>query len=155
MSWQAIIEAGEAIRGTALAGEASLADLPLAGIGWGTVEAERAQRELDELLGTGDAAEPAAATAWLEQSRDAGLGARAWLRQAPPPATTGPWLVLLEPDTEGRLAASLARHGEGVLAIYLGSGSYRAGSPRPGGPVSGPHVVVLGGERPATGESLA
>jgi hypothetical protein len=31
-----------------------------------------------------------------------------------------PQLVLLEPMTEGRLAAALARHGEGPAALYLG-----------------------------------
>lgn len=29
-------------------------------------------------------------------------------------------IVLLEPDTEGWLAASLARHGEGPAVLYLG-----------------------------------
>ena len=29
-------------------------------------------------------------------------------------------LVLLEPSTEGRLAAALARHGEGPTVLYLG-----------------------------------
>ena len=28
-------------------------------------------------------------------------------------------LLLLEPDTEGRLAATIARHGEGVVAVYV------------------------------------
>ena len=28
-------------------------------------------------------------------------------------------VVLLEPSTEGRLAAALARYGEGILALYL------------------------------------
>jgi len=36
-----------------------------------------------------------------------------------PVAAASPLLVVLEPDTEGRLAASLARHGEGVAAIYV------------------------------------
>jgi hypothetical protein len=41
------------------------------------------------------------------------LGARA-------AATGDPRVVLLEPATEGRLAATLARHGEGPAALYLG-----------------------------------
>ena len=31
----------------------------------------------------------------------------------------GPAIVLLEPSTEGRLAATLARHGEGWCATWL------------------------------------
>ena len=40
------------------------------------------------------------------------LGARAT-------ASDDPRIVLLEPSTEGRLAATLARHGEGPAALYL------------------------------------
>jgi len=43
---------------------------------------------------------------------DALLGARAT-------ATGDPRVLLLEPATEGRLAATLARHGEGPAALYL------------------------------------
>jgi GNAT superfamily N-acetyltransferase len=43
------------------------------------------------------------------------LGARARLLSFP----EGPDLLLLEPSTEGLLAASLARFGEGSLALYL------------------------------------
>jgi len=46
---------------------------------------------------------------------DALLGARA-------AATGDPRVVLLEPATEGRLAATLARHGEGPAALYLDVG---------------------------------
>jgi len=42
------------------------------------------------------------------------LGARSWRIGDGPVA-----LLLLEPRTEGRLAAALARRGEGVAAIYL------------------------------------
>jgi hypothetical protein len=81
-----------------------------------------------------------------------------------------PAVLVLEPDTEGRLAATLARSGEGPVAIYLGLGpgeltpfiatARRRGAltttvrPGPfgpsvllaGGPAWGPHVLVV--ERP-------
>ena len=77
-----------------------------------------------------------------------------------------PAIVLLEPDTEGRLAATLARFGEGVGAIYVAPRAgdppgrvdpVRVGRPSPGPlgsgrtvlarPAWGPHVIVL--DRPA------
>jgi GNAT superfamily N-acetyltransferase len=77
-------------------------------IGWATVELDRAERELGSALGAGG---------WQAAERDAVLGARA--RLGPPLATDGPRVVLLEPDTEGRLAAFLARFGEGVGAVFV------------------------------------
>jgi hypothetical protein len=52
--------------------------------------------------------------------------------------------VVLEPDTEGRLAASLARFGEGVAVIYLGDGPPGPGTLVRGGLPWGPHVILLG-----------
>ena len=71
--------------------------------GWATVELERAAREL------------AAATAPASDGSDELLGASARL------VRTGSLgvVVLLEPSTEGPLAAALARHGEGWLAAYV------------------------------------
>jgi hypothetical protein len=46
------------------------------------------------------------------------------------------WLVLLEPDTEGRLAGFLARNGEGWAATWLApspSGTTRNARPGPFG----------------------
>ncbi len=142
MSWDAIVAAAEEIRDAGVIADPSLGDLPLAGLGWATVEAERAFVELDSLF-TSAHARPS----WTPVDRDPVLGARAWLR-----ATAGspgsPWLVLLEPDTEGRIAAALARFGEGVAVIYLGEGSVRPGRLVRGAPAWGPHVVILG----ATGD---
>jgi hypothetical protein len=69
-------------------------------VGWATVELDRAERELGKSM-------TAAATPDLEEPL---LGARARLLAK---------LLLLEPSTEGPLAAALARHGEGPLALYL------------------------------------
>ncbi len=79
-------------------------DVELAAVGWGTVELERGEHELaprrfvhaadEELLG---------AVASVSRDRD-------------------PPIVLLAPRTEGRLAAALARMGEGPVAIYVSLG---------------------------------
>jgi hypothetical protein len=81
----------------------------LLAVGWATVDIERTLAD----LGATDAA-PAA--------DEALLGARAWRVHAG--ATT---VLVLEPITEGRLAAALARRGEGICALYLGSDGSREG----------------------------
>jgi hypothetical protein len=63
----------------------------------------------------------AAAEAWPGRSTvplpdDDLLGARCRVVES---VADQPALVLLEPSTEGRLAASLARNGEGPIALYL------------------------------------
>lgn len=142
--------------------------LALVGVAWATVELDRAEAELAEWLspaagpsgvegGTGDAIEPH-------------LGARVRVR-----ATSdlpGRHVVLAEPATEGRLAASLARDGEGPCALYLrptgGLDTWLAGarahevavSPAAAGPfgrsvlvpgatVAGPHVIVVEASEPS------
>lgn len=141
MSWSDLFGAAERIRADAMAADPRLAGLPLAGIGWATVEGDRAMRDLDALL-AGDEAD-ANPGPWAELDRDPTLGARVWRRQTgDPPAR--PVILVLEPDTEGRLAASLARFGEGVAVIYLGDGPFGAGRLIRGGRPWGPHVIVLG-----------
>jgi hypothetical protein len=88
------------------------APLALIGIVWGTVDLDRAAADLDlwlapddPALGDGDA--PA----------DPHLGARTRIRRSV--ALPGGTLVLAEPTTEGRLAASLARDSEGPSALLL------------------------------------
>lgn len=88
------------------------------GRGWATVEIERASAVLADRLAPG--------TGFEEARRSAILGARC-LRGRARPADDGErtddgddpdWIVLLEPDTEGRLAGYLARFGEGWAATW-------------------------------------
>jgi len=77
--------------------------------GRATVELDRAEADLRAATGRADGArvEPA--------SPDVTLGATCRFVRLP----ANRCLVLLEPATEGRLAAALARHGEGNVALYL------------------------------------
>ena len=86
------------------------------GRGWATVELERAAAELRDSLAPG--------AVFREAARSALLGARSLVGRAGPedPAADGAdrpdWIVLLEPDTEGRLAGYLAHFGEGWAATW-------------------------------------
>ena len=84
--------------------------LRLAGIGWSTVELDRAEIELEAWL-AGPPPDPD------DDGHEPHLGARARVRVTS--GLPGDALVLLEPVTEGRVAASLARDGEGPCAIYV------------------------------------
>jgi hypothetical protein len=106
-------------------------DLRVIARGWATVELERAERDLGPLLADDEM--------FTDAPRSALLGARCRSGRARPDDPVGAaWIVILEPDTEGRLAAFLARHGEGwaviwsapVLAATTGGGS-SAGTPGP------------------------
>ena len=144
---EALVAEAERIRAEAAERDPWLADLPVAGIGWATVELDRAARELGALV-----------EGWEVANRALQLGAT--VRRGLPPER--PALLLLEPDTEGRLAAALARFGEGVLVVVLGQldradvdDTPRLGPSQPGplGPARlvlgrpdwGPHVLVLAG----------
>ena len=144
--------AAEAIRSAAAARDPWLADLPIAGIGWATVELDRAAREL------------AGAGPFGMAPSDVAIGAAARRSQAARGSAASA-VLLLEPETEGLLAAALARFGEGVLAVYLGPldradvddtprlGPSRAGPLGParlviGRPAWGPHALVLAGVAP-------
>ncbi len=76
--------------------------------GWATIELERAVGELGGSLVAGTGFEPA--------EPSTALGARCLVA---PAADGNGTIVLLEPDTEGRIAAFLARHGEGWAATWL------------------------------------
>jgi len=122
-------------------------------VGWATVDADRAEGELRAALAIG-------AGATVELPHAVLLGARCWRL---PLDGDRPAILILEPDTEGRLAASLARMGEGPVAAWLAPGfddrrlRDRASlvglilSPIAAGPF-GPERLVLGG--PAWGPHL-
>jgi hypothetical protein len=75
----------------------------LLAVGWATVDAERTASELGGVE-------------LVEADPEPALGAHAWV------ARTGSIdLVVLEPATEGYLAAHLARHGEGIAVLYVSS----------------------------------
>ncbi len=89
----------------------------LAAVAWSTVDLDRAETELDMWLApVVPAGAPAAPTAERDL-REPLLGARARIRR--PLGLPADLLVIAEPTTEGRLAASLARDGEGPCALYL------------------------------------
>ena len=72
------------------------------------MDLDRAASELGHLL--------AAGSAFAEAPSSVILGARCRVGAAA--ATPGLRIVLLEPETEGRLAAALAREGEGWVATW-------------------------------------
>jgi len=150
--------------------------LELVGLGWCTVELERAESELDPWLGP----RPQGMPAGVEVDGDGlladeHLGARARLREGA--GLPGSWMVLLEPSTEGRAAAALARDGEGPCALYLRPAvgldawldvarerGVTAGNHRDGpfgtqvlltGSPAGPHVIVTEGRTPVSAAAEA
>lgn len=79
-------------------------------IGWATVELDRAAADLGAAFGLKpESFEPAPRSAALGCACRVAIGILAH----------GASLALLEPDTEGRLAASLARLGEGPTVAWL------------------------------------
>jgi hypothetical protein len=143
-----LIAAAESIRAAGAARDPWLADLPVAGIGWAKVELDRADRELSGAGPCSSASRVASLVGSARRSPSSKPGS---------PESAHPAIVLLEPDTEGPLAAVLARFGEGVLAVYLGpldradvDDTPRLGPPR-SGPL-GPARLVIG--RPAWGRHV-
>jgi hypothetical protein len=129
-------------------------------LGWATVDADRAAAELIERWPGCGPFVPVAPEILLGASCHAGR-----------PITEGGLvvgLVLLEPSTEGRLAATLARHDEGPAVLWLADtsaprapdaddrGLVSVTAEGPFGPerlllrgrVAGPHLLLL--ERPAS-----
>ena len=111
----------------------------IVGRGWATVDLDRAATEQAHLLDPDGAFEDAPRSDWL--------GARCRIgRVAFPASFDGAWLVLLEPDTEGRLAGFLARNGEGWAVTWTAADAAEAGDPGRSGPL-GPESL----ERASTG----
>lgn len=145
--------------------------LLLVGLGWCTVELERSESELDPWLGPRPSGVPPGVEVDADGlGTDEHLGARVRLREGD--GLPGAWMVLLEPSTEGRTAASLARDGEGPCALYLRPAvgmeawldearerGVTAGSHQDGpfgvqvllaGSPAGPHVIVTEGRTPVS-----
>ncbi|HSL77909.1 MAG TPA: hypothetical protein VK867_13265 [Candidatus Limnocylindrales bacterium] len=102
------------------------------GRGWATVDIGRAEQELRDRVDGG----------FEDAERSVWLGARC-RRARVGDSSDGRWLVLLEPDTEGRLAAFLARHGEGWAATWdIDEGAVPPVGLRPG-PI-GPETLPAG-----------
>lgn len=150
--------------------------LLLVGLGWCTVELERSESELDPWLGPRPSGVPPGVEVDADGlGTDEHLGARVRLREGD--GLPGAWMVLLEPSTEGRTAASLARDGEGPCALYLRPAvgmeawldearerGVTAGSHRDGpfgaqvllaGSPAGPHVIVTEGRTPVSAAAEA
>ena len=87
-----------------------LGEHAIVALGWSTVDLDTVRRRIEGDAGFG---------AFDLAPRDDHLGARAAVHR-PGEESGEPIEILLEPDTEGRLAASLARHGEGFAAIWFG-----------------------------------
>ena len=113
-------------------------------VGWGTIELERAVRSARRTGGAPVTPVPA--------PDDEHLGGRCVVIR---PEGSDEVVILLEPFTEGLLAAALARHGEGLVVTYVlsdhdASARLRAAgiglSAEAGGPL-GPGRLVLGGDR--------
>jgi hypothetical protein len=110
------------------------------GVGWATVELDRAAEEFRVGLGLPRSG------AFRDGPPDGFLGAHTRLARVRP---SGLWIVLVEPSTEGRLAAFLARHGEGIAAAYVAGPVADRGWPMaPDGRDSGPRWGA-GGTPPA------
>lgn len=136
------------------------------GIGWATVELERAAEDVAAAIAAGDWGGGVAAAGLAPGLRDPHLGARSFVA-TPAADRDDPILVLLEPDTEGRIAASLARFGEGPAVLYVAPAGDPRGAERAGGGVagrdgplgaariaptpdaSGPHLLIVVGRVPS------
>jgi hypothetical protein len=105
-------------------------DERVVGRGWATVDLDRAERDLASWL--------ADAASFADAPRSALLGATCRIGSGrADDAAGGTWVVILEPDAEGRLAAFLARHGEGWAVTWLApdeAAAHRGGTPGPLGP---------------------
>jgi hypothetical protein len=130
-------------------------------VGWATVELDRAVLELGAALRI-------PAGRFAEAPDSPSLGARCLVVADALPG--GVSLAVLEPKTEGRLAATLARHDEGPVAVWLAvedlanvvailrRARTHLSQPQAGpfgserlmldGPVHGPHRLLI--QRPGT-----
>lgn len=113
-------------------------------VGWASVELDRAVAELQPMVGPD--------VLFVDADRSVALGARCRIGSGTIAATAlAVRLVILEPDTEGRLAAFLARSGEGWVATWSidpdAGATVAEGAWRPG-----PFGLERLDGRPATGD---
>jgi hypothetical protein len=113
-------------------------------VGWATVELDRAARELSDLLGSGHT--------FVDAPSSEVLGARC--RVGSGASDGGVRIVLLEPATEGRLSATLARHGEGWVATWVAAPTVPTVPPSPAAQLSGARPGPFGEERLVLGGSV-
>lgn len=126
-------ELEDAIRRLSAETGADRAGLPVIALGWATVDTERGTTEL-------------AAYGPFEPAADeAILGARSVVG---PPGTGNLRVAIVEPNTEGRLAATLARHDEGPAVLWV------TGTPPADIPLSTPAHGPFGNERLVLGGRL-
>ena len=126
--------------------------VPIA-VGWATVDLDRAAAEMRDPFDVGGG--------FAASRSDELLGATCRIGRRSSGSLT---LVLLEPCREGRLAATLARHGEGPAAAWLSvptmelaevarvTSAARLLVSRPGDGPFGPEILLLGG--PVAGPHL-
>ena len=103
-------------------------------IGWATVDLDRAAAGLGAALGLDPEGFVAAAST-------PSLGGRCRVRADV--LAAGLALAILEPETEGRLAATLARHDEGPAAVWLA-----VANPAAAAAMLQAAGVAIGGEQP-------
>ena len=131
MSARGALDPAAAVAHLAAVTGADAIDLPLIALGWATVDTARAVEALREHGPFESAADEAILGAACH------LGRAATLR-----------LAILEPNTEGRLAATLARHDEGPAVLWV------VGQPPPDVPLSSPANGPFGRERLVLGAPL-
>ena len=131
MSARSPLDLADAVASLATATEADAIGLPVIALGWATVDTDRAAARLRAY----GPFEPAA--------DETILGGRCCVGRPAPVA-----LAILEPNTEGRLAATLARYDEGPAVLWV------AGSPPPELRLSTPAAGPFGRERLVLGAPL-
>lgn len=120
----------------------------LCAVGWATVDSDRAVAELAALFGIGE-------ETFVAAPGSAALGAQCRIAAAAGLVAGDVMLAVIEPATEGRLAAALARWDEGPVAAWYAtaraSDTSTDGRPGPfgqerivaGDPLTGPHRLLV------------
>ena len=113
----------QAIRDAVAGISPTLAGVRPVGVGWATVDLDRCVADLAAELGT-------ETRRFMPASRSPVLGCTCRVAAGLHP--DGVAIAVVEPDTEGRLAASLAHGGEGPVAVWFGLGDDEGPTARDG-----------------------